>query len=215
MQDTILEGEFLLVNRTSYWFFQPDRGDVIVFKYPLQDNNTNFFKSIYEVFLKMRGTDVPIRRHLIKRVIALPGEEISIRDGIVYIDGSKLDENYQKTPPDEDFGPLRVPEGSYFVMGDNRDESRDSRVWGFVEKDLIIGKAFLIYYSVIPSDECPGDLCYGKPVRMKGDEGSNSEIIYRCPVCNRDWRDYWDYRKTGSFDLFSSIRWSRLCRMIK
>ena len=116
----------------------PRRGDIIVFKYP-QDESRDF----------------------IKRVIAVPGESLQVRGHDVLVDGRPLAEPYVK-PPDAPLAhggqpascnfaygcePIVVPEDSYFVMGDNRDNSQDSRYWGFVRRDKIKGKAFLIYWS--------------------------------------------------------------------
>ena len=99
MENTIMTNDKLIALRTSYWFNDPKRGDIIIFKYP--DDETEWF---------------------IKRVIALPGETVLVKDGKVYINGSKkaLSEPYIKEEPVEDFGPYKVPKnGYYFVMGDN------------------------------------------------------------------------------------------------
>lgn len=136
MLDTLQIGDYVLVNKFLYGIKipfttrrilpirQPRRGDIIVFRAPLEP------------------------RDLIKRIIGLPGEEIEVRDGKVYIDGVVLkDEPYIKEEPKEDFGPVRVPPASYFVMGDNRNNSADSR-WGwFVPKSNIRGKAMIVYFS--------------------------------------------------------------------
>ncbi len=176
MKPTLLIGDFILVNKFVYgdWsigipftditFFsyknrlaKPDRGDIIVFKYP-ENPKIDF----------------------IKRVIALPGDIVEVKNDVVYINGKPLkreeagefkDENafvkrfYEYIPRKDgkvhkytvieieeglgkDFGPEKVPEGYYFVLGDNRDNSRDSRFWGFVPDDYIIGQAFVIYFSI-------------------------------------------------------------------
>lgn len=116
-------------------FGTPQRGDIIVFRYP-EDEEKDF----------------------IKRIIGLPGEEIRIHNKIVYINSQPLrDQDYTqrvdpgvidgKINPRDNFGPITVPQDSYFVMGDNRDQSLDSRFWGFVKMDKIKGKAFLSYWS--------------------------------------------------------------------
>lgn len=147
MMDTLLVGDYILVNKFLYgaeipltpWRMpglrDPQRGDIIVFRYP-QDE----------------------RRDFIKRIIGVPGDEILIRGHAVYVNGRRLDEPYAKhtaPPPAHDgycgyaYGcqPTVVPPGAYFVMGDNRDNSQDSRYWGFVRREKIKGKAFLIYWS--------------------------------------------------------------------
>ena len=111
----------------------PEQGDIIVFKYP-QDPARDF----------------------IKRVIGIPGDVIEIREKVVYRNGVPLDEDYavhgdpRIRPPGEprdNMAPVTVPEGKYFVMGDNRDYSLDSRFWGFVDRGLIRGKALILYWS--------------------------------------------------------------------
>ncbi len=164
MENNLLIGDHLLVNK---FVFAPTatrlervllpvgdiaRRDIIVFKFPEQPD-----------------------RDLIKRVIGLPGETVEERDKKMYIDGKPLDEPYVHflEPPAspssahevtsfdvrENYGPVTVPPGQYFVMGDNRDNSEDSRYWGFLPRDLIKGKAFVIYWSYESEtqDYEPGD----------------------------------------------------------
>lgn len=152
MKDTLLIGDHILVTKYSYGvhvpneiigtdirlfsdivFFQdtPERYDVIVFKFPRDE-----------------GKDY------IKRVIGLPGEVISIRNQEVYINGKKLDDPYANhtqpvdyDSPRDNFAPVRIPEGHLFMMGDNRENSQDSRFWGFLDITKIRGKARRIYWS--------------------------------------------------------------------
>ncbi len=145
MLPTLQIGDHLLVNKFVYGvrlpligkrlfaFHQPERGDVIVFIYP-QDRSKDF----------------------IKRVIGLPGERVEIINKKVYIDGKRIDDPhayYQPVDsrfarrPRDDFGPYTVPEGHVFVLGDNRDHSHDSRFWGSVPINDILGKAFILYWS--------------------------------------------------------------------
>lgn len=126
MVPTIEVNDKVIVTNFSYWFAEPQRGDVIVFRFP-QDTKKDY----------------------IKRCIGLPGETVEFRESRLYVDGQLVDEPYL---PDglefEDYGPVQVPAGQYFMCGDNRNYSSDSRVWGFVEKKLIIGKAQVIYWPV-------------------------------------------------------------------
>jgi signal peptidase I len=149
MENNLLIGDHLLVNkfvfgpssasieRTLLPMREPQRRDVVVFKYP----------------------DDP-ERDFIKRVIGLPGETVELRNKKVYINGQPLDEPYvhflepasnsaEVTSFDvrERYGPVRVPDGQYFVMGDNRDNSQDSRYWGFLPRSYMKGKALMIYWS--------------------------------------------------------------------
>lgn len=130
MENTIMCGNRLFGNRLAYKSHKPKRGDVIIFKYP--DDETG-------------------KTNFIKRVIGLPGETVNIVDGIVYIDGKKLKEDYLKEKPQGSFGPYEVPEKSYFVMGDNRNNSSDARFWEntYVTEDKIIAKAVIKYWPNI------------------------------------------------------------------
>ena len=152
MEENLLIGDHLLVNK---FVFAPTatpverallpvgtikRGDVIVFKYPEEPE-----------------------RDFIKRVIGLPGETVELREKKVYINGNGLDESYVHflQPPGQNsefheitsfdvrerYGPVTVPADHYFVMGDNRDNSQDSRYWGFLPRDYVKGKALVIYWS--------------------------------------------------------------------
>ncbi len=178
MKDTLLIGDFLLVNKFIYGvrtpdriplinvnlphyrlpaFKKPRRGDIIVFKYPM-DTKLDY----------------------IKRCVALSGQTVELRQGELFVDGKSEGKsefirrtydpeegqyvNYQRITMEngkkytirhydsyrsnnENFGPVRVPDGHYFMMGDNRDNSADSRVWGFLPKDNIVGEALIIYWS--------------------------------------------------------------------
>jgi signal peptidase I len=116
-------------------FGDPQRGDVIVFRFP-EDEEKDF----------------------IKRIVGLPGDTIEVRNKIVFVNGKALDDKgftqrvdpgiiHGSVNPRDNFGPVTVPDKSYFVMGDNRDQSLDSRFWGYVRLEKIRGKAFRIYWS--------------------------------------------------------------------
>jgi signal peptidase I len=174
MESTVLIGDHLLVDKLSYApadaitkhllpYTEPKRGDVIVFRYPMD-----------------------IRQNFVKRVIGVPGDHIHIVDKVVYVNGKALTEPYTqhidpRTEPYRDnfpsqpYGPvadraqemlashvqngeLVVPAGNYFAMGDNRENSLDSRYWGFVPRENIIGKPLVIFWSYdAPTEEWAGD----------------------------------------------------------
>ena len=125
MEPTLHTNQYLLVNKVSYMVGEPKRGDVVVLRFP-QDP----------------------RRDFIKRVIALPGEEVEVRGGVVYVDGKALTEPYILSRPAYQYTKKRVPPGSYFVLGDNRNNSHDSHVWDWCPKEYIIGKAWVSYWPM-------------------------------------------------------------------
>ncbi len=124
MIPTIEVDDRLIGNRLAYLFSDPARGDIVIFPYP--DNEKELF---------------------IKRVIGLPGETLKIVDGVLYIDGEIYEEPYLNEPMEGSFGPFTVPEGHYFVMGDNRNHSKDSRFWEntYVKRGKILAKAWFCY----------------------------------------------------------------------
>lgn len=123
MQPTLYEGNFVVVNKVAYRVGSPSRGDVIVFRFP------------------PNPTIVPY----IKRVIGLPGDQVKISNGRVYINDFALSEPYIKAPPSYT-GIWIVPADSLFVLGDNRNNSSDSHSWGMVPFENIIGKAEVVYW---------------------------------------------------------------------
>jgi signal peptidase I len=203
MESTLLIGDFLLVNKQS----QPSnsaagmlpaasihRGDIVVFHYPIDPSI-----------------------HLIKRVIGLPGDHLKLRNGRVYINGTELTEPYaiyrpagpdsfrdnfprlQNADPDIDSrwwirmrslidnGELIIPADNYFVLGDNRNDSEDSRYWGFVPRETIVGKPFLIYFSL----------------QQRGSDGLPNPTIAPAPP-------------TGKLDsLLDFARWSRTFQVVR
>jgi signal peptidase I len=146
MKQTLQIGDHILVNKFVYGIKipylrktiipikNPQRGDIVVFKYPVDPN-----------------------KDFIKRVVGIPGDVIEIRDKQLYVNGQQVNHEYgvytdarilpAHVRPRDNYGPVTVPERSLFVMGDNRDESFDSRFWGFVGYKALNGKAFMIYWS--------------------------------------------------------------------
>jgi len=140
MEDTLLVGDFLFANKLVYgpklpfvgWHLpsirEPRPGDIIIFKYP-GDEKTDY----------------------IKRCVAVEGQTVELKGTGLYVDGKLVDEDYTKyilgDRPSQQFGPYTVPDGYIFMMGDNRDNSADSRQWGPLAKRLVTGKAMFIYFS--------------------------------------------------------------------
>lgn len=136
MHPTFPDAEYLLTEKISYYRHNPERGDVVVFKPPISEDE------------------------FIKRVIGLPGDTLMIKDGKVYLNNKLLNEDYIKvnTNPSsflEEGISYTVPAGNYFVMGDNRPHSSDSRAWGPITKDSITGKAWLVYWPYTNSGFVP------------------------------------------------------------
>ena len=127
MVPAINSDDKLIGFRLAYLFAEPERGDVIVFEHQCYNTSEN--------------------EALIKRVIGIPGDEVLIKDGILYINGEKVTEDYIAEPMEGNFGPYTVPDNSYFVMGDNRSISDDARYWDntYVSKDEILAKALFKY----------------------------------------------------------------------
>ncbi len=123
MQPTLYAGNFVIVNKIAYFLNQPQRGDIIVFKYPPD----------------------PGREPYIKRVIGLPGDQVRVNDGTVYVNNKPLSEPYISAPPRYE-GVWEVPAGMLFVLGDNRNSSSDSHTWGMVPLENVIGKAEVVYW---------------------------------------------------------------------
>ena len=125
MEPTLQVGDRILVNKFIYRFRDIQHQDLVVFKYPLDPD-----------------------RDFIKRVIGIGGDNIQIEDGMVLVNEEPLDENYLENRAYNDYGPVAVPEDHFFVLGDNRNNSEDSRYWGFVPRKNMVGEAFVIYWPL-------------------------------------------------------------------
>lgn len=122
MRPTLEDGEFLLVSKLSYKFGEFNRGDIIVFHFPLNP-----------------------KEELVKRIIGLPGDKITVQDGQVFLNGQLQSEDYIAQLPLYN-GEWTVAEGFLFVLGDNRNNSNDSKDWGLLPQENVVGKAVLIYW---------------------------------------------------------------------
>jgi len=190
MEDTLLVGDFLLANKFLYGarlpligvqlpaIRDPRPGDIVIFKFP-KDSSTNY----------------------IKRCIAVGGQVVEIKNKVVYVDGKafpnprevKFEDPGRITSasqsPRDNFGPVRVPSGCFFMMGDNRDSSYDSRFWGFVPRNLILGKAMVIHWSWGQDEDAP-PWTWSDPVSVV------KAFVY------------------NTFHFFDRVRWNRLATAI-
>jgi signal peptidase I len=157
MEDTLLVGDFLLANKFIYGaklpipftnihlpaLRDPKPGDIVIFKYP-RNPKVNY----------------------IKRCVAVEGQTVEIKDKILYVDGKKFPNpplskytdprtRPQGRDPRDNFGPYKIPKGHLFMMGDNRDNSADSRYWGTLPRELVMGKAMIIHWSWSPDPQAP------------------------------------------------------------
>lgn len=145
MEPQLREGDRVVVSRTAYRLHEPRRGDVVVFPSPaVPAEDESLLAGLAHDVLETVGLRDPGERELIKRVVGLPGETIAGRDGVVVINGRRLVEPYLTDQVvTGDFGPIEIPEGHVFVMGDNRSNSHDSRFSdiGPIERSTIVGRA--------------------------------------------------------------------------
>lgn len=152
MLPTLEVNDRLIVEKITYYFTAPERGDVVVFG-PTAALQEQQFRDAF-----------------IKRVIGLPGDIVEVREGSVFVNDEPLPESYIFEPPDYEYGPEVVPEDSYLVLGDNRNNSYDSHYWGFVPRDRIIGKAVVRFWpptrigTIDPEPLYPNELPAQQPV---------------------------------------------------
>ncbi len=123
MEPTLHTNQYLLVNKVSYLVGEPQRGDIVVLRFPLDP-----------------------RRDFIKRIVGLPGEQVEVKGGSVYVNGQALVEPYLLQRPAYTYPPTTLPPREYFVLGDNRNNSDDSHVWNGLPRKDIIGKAWVSYW---------------------------------------------------------------------
>jgi signal peptidase I len=152
MVPTLSIGQRVLVDRVTFRFGEPERNDIVVFKPPAGADNNTCGDSDYDEQRQAcpRPTSQRSDTNFIKRVVGLPGDRLSVRQGRVYINGRRQEEPWIRPDAACDICELpqeiRIPKDMYFMMGDNRGESADSREWGPVPKKWMIGQAFMTYW---------------------------------------------------------------------
>lgn len=144
MLPTIQLDDRLIVDKLFFRFSQIRRGDIVVFRAPPEAGE---------------------KEELVKRVIGLPGEKFEVRNGKVWINDRVLTEDYVLQPPDYRYGPVVIPANAYFVMGDNRRNSKDSHIWGFLPKNDITGRVLLRYWPLSSFGHLAGPPARGYPAQ--------------------------------------------------
>lgn len=152
MEDTLQIGDRVLVEKIGYRFGDPGRGDVVVFEKDLggplfEEEDPSTLQRVGDAIRGLFGFPTGGAQDFIKRIIAVEGDTVEGRDGRVYVNGTPVDEPYTHPGGDTSaFGPVDIPEGMVFVMGDNRENSDDSRNFGPVPVDTVVGRAFLLIW---------------------------------------------------------------------
>jgi signal peptidase I len=213
MKDTLLVGDYILAEKVIYHFRDPRPGEVVTFIYPFKDMTT---RQAVRFFLRnILGESRTGPRLLIKRVVAVPGDVLELKDNVLYRNGEAADEPYLKTDAGDPAGiggmrysipldvPYTVPPDRYFVMGDNRYDSADSRVIGPVPREYITARAEVIYFSLTPIT-CPK---HGTPITptAKG---------WFCDGGGESKRVGWDFEPVSRWRFDRRIRWSRMGKLV-
>jgi signal peptidase I len=151
MSPTLQVGDRVMVERLTYLFREPRRGEIVVFRFPpdtpeAMNTSSRLYWPLEQIGETLRLTHRGVIPY-VKRVVATGGETVELRSGKLFIDGQEIQESYI-IDDGSDYGPVTVPEGMLFCMGDNRPNSRDSRFWGMVPTRSVIGRGFLIWWPV-------------------------------------------------------------------
>ncbi|MGD8717190.1 MAG: signal peptidase I [Candidatus Zixiibacteriota bacterium] len=214
MKETLLVGDYILAEKVTYHVRDPQPGEVITFIFPFRD--MTFGQSVRFFMRNILGESKTGPRLLIKRCIGAPGDVLQIKDHVLYRNGEPVDEPYLKSDAGDPSGgngihyaipldvPYRVPDDMYFVMGDNRYDSADSRVIGPVPRKYITAKAEIIYFSLAPIT-CPK---HGTPI-------THSEDGWYCSGGGEEFQPGWDFEPVSKWRFDRRVRWHRMGKLVR
>ena len=160
MESTLLVGDYLVADKLKYYFTDPQLEDIVTFRYPADpeepEPRDRYVKLIPPIYWSKDHCFFTYyeRKNVVKRVLGLPGDTVQMIDKELYINGELHQGGYEQyldrriIPGRDNFGPITVPKGKYFVLGDNRDYSADSRYWGYLDEADITGTPLFIFWSV-------------------------------------------------------------------
>jgi len=213
MEDTLLVGDYVLAEKVTYHFRDPRPGEVATFiAYAPLPNVLTFrdmnAREAVRFFLRnILGEADTGPRLLIKRVVGAPGDVLELKGNVLYRNGKPVEEPYLKTDAGNGRGPYHVPPGHFFMMGDNRHDSKDSRIIGPVPRKYITAKAEIIYFSLTPI-KCAK---HRAPPARIGDR-------WVCPGCRADDKEArigWDFVPTSRWRFDRRIRWNRMGELVR
>lgn len=204
MKDTLLVGDYILAEKTTYLLRDPRPGEIVTFIYPFRPMTA---PQAVRFFLRnILGESRTGPRLLIKRVVAEPGDVLELKSHVLYRNGEPAKEPYLLTDAGDDWGPYTVPAEHFFVMGDNRYDSADSRFIGPVPRKYITAKAEVIYFSLAPTT-CPK---HRAPITLSRSDGK-----WFCSGGAEEMRPGWDFESVSGWRLDRRIRWQRMGKLVR
>jgi signal peptidase I len=201
-KDTLLVGDYILAEKVTYHFRDPRPGEIVTFIFPYADMTPG--QAVRFFLRNILGESRTGPRLLIKRVVGVPGDVLEVKDGVLHRNGGAVKEPYVKSDAGADWGPYVVPVERYFVMGDNRYDSADSRFIGPVPRKYVTGKAEIIYFSLAPTT-CPK---HRAPIVRANDD-------WQCTGGGETMRRGWDFEPVPWWRFDRRIRWSRMGKLVR
>lgn len=202
MKDTLLVGDWFYTNKITYRLRDPRPGEIVSFTYPYREATTA--EKINRVITMKYGAEGSgCLFVIIGRVVGGPGDVLELKEGVLHRNGEPVYEPYVLDDAGADWGPYEVPPASYFVMGDNRNDSADSRFTGPVPRKYVGGRVTSIYFSVAPV------LCPRHQAPIVQCEGG-----WYCTACGEEMRPGLDFEPAPRWRLDRRVRWERLSRPV-